>query len=242
MGRFSCLTLLLAAVISACGSSGDEKKAAPKYAATPRKALESWVTSVREGDVEMMCRLLGPRSRCSEPAKRAFIETKFLPHVRGEMRGLEGDLHYGAIDIGAPEKRIVIGVVFGKSPTGYAVPIRRGMSQWSVDEEQSLTIGFPTIALERPDPGTALVRRRTDVAFSARAYDSGSNYPNAALWIDGRHVSGRLDIIGGPSGFGWERVRWIGALRLVPGQHVMVAAVKGGGGIARTSAWLLTVR
>jgi hypothetical protein len=46
MGRFSCLILLLAAVISGCGSSGDEKKAAPEYAATPRKALESRVTAV----------------------------------------------------------------------------------------------------------------------------------------------------------------------------------------------------
>ena len=47
MRRFSCLILLLSAVISGCGSSGDEKKAAPEYAATPRKALESWVTAVR---------------------------------------------------------------------------------------------------------------------------------------------------------------------------------------------------
>jgi hypothetical protein len=83
------------------------------------------------------------------------------------------------------------------------------------------------------------------------AWDAGSNYPNAALWIDSRHVTGRLDVHPArglqpiprdESSYGMEPVRWIGAARLIPGRHVMVAAVKGDGGIARTSAWLLTVR
>jgi hypothetical protein len=105
--------LLVAVVIAGCASSGDagDENAAPEYAATPRKALESWVTAVRAGDIEMMCRLLGPRS-----CMTTLEETKFLPLVRAEMRGLKGDLHYGAIDIGAPEARIVIGVVSGESP------------------------------------------------------------------------------------------------------------------------------
>ena len=162
MGRFSCLILLFVAVISACGSSGDGKKAAPEYAATPRKALESWVTAVREGDIEMMCRLLHPARKVAvgeqrQPldCKRPFIENKLLPHVRAEMRGLKGELHYGAIEIGGPEKRIVIGVVSGESPLAYAALVRRGMTQWSIKEEFSLG-GFPQIVLERPDPRAAL--------------------------------------------------------------------------------------
>src|SRR5215207_7539736 len=139
LGQSCCLILLLAALISGCGSSGKEnnEKAAPEYAATPRKALESWVSAVRGGEVEMMCRLLHPHSRCSGPDE-AYIEPKFLRHVRAEMRGLKGDLHYGAIDIGAPESRIVIGVVSGESPVAYAVPVSRGLTQWSIKEEFSL--------------------------------------------------------------------------------------------------------
>jgi hypothetical protein len=245
-----CLILLLTAVIAGCGSTGGKKNAAPEYAATPRKVLESWVTAVREGDFEMMCRLLHPRSRCSGPDE-AYIEPKFLRHVRGEMRGLNGDLHYGAIDIGAPESRIVIGVVSGESPIAYAVPVLRGLTQWSIKEEFSDPGGFARIVLERPDPGAALASGRTGIAFSALAWDAGSNYPNAALWIDSRHVNGRLDVHPAhglqpvprdESSYGMEPVRWIGAAKLLPGRHVMVAAVKGDGGIARTSAWLLTVR
>jgi hypothetical protein len=205
------------------------------------------VSAVRAGDIEMMCRLLGPDSRCSD--RKAFMETKFLPHVRAEMRGLNGDLHYGAIDIGAPENRIVIGVVSGESPAAYAVLVRRGVTQWSIKEEFSFG-GFARIVLERPDPGAALASGRTGIAFSALAWDAGSNYPNAALWIDSRHVNGRLDVYPahglqpahGEDSYGMEAVRWIGAAKLLPGRHVMVAAVKGDGGIARTSAWLLTVR
>jgi hypothetical protein len=126
MRRFSCLILLFAAVISACGGSDDEKNAAPEYATTPRKALESWVAAVREGDVEMMCRLLNATSGCDTPEKRSFVKAKLLPHVRAEMRGLTGDLHYGAINIGGSERRRVIGVVSGESPVAYAVPVTRG--------------------------------------------------------------------------------------------------------------------
>jgi len=243
--------ILFASVISGCGSSGDEKKAAPEYAATPRKSLESWVTAVRAGDTETMCRLLGPRNRCDHRDKKGFIERRFLPHVRAEMRGLKGDLHYGAIDIGAPENRIVIGVVSGESPVAYSVLIRRGATQWSIKEEDHFG-GFARIVLEYPDPTAALAPGPTAIAFSALAWDAGSNYPNAALWIDGRHVTGRLDIHPArrlqptqpedPNSFGMEPIRWIGAARFVPGRHVMAAAVKGAGGIARTSAWLLTVQ
>jgi hypothetical protein len=245
----SCLILLLATVIAGCGSTDGKKNAAPEYAATPRKSLESWVTAVRAGDTEMMCRLLRPHSRCSGP-EEAFIEPKFLRHVRAEMRGLEGDLHYGAIDIGAPESRIVIGVVSGESPVAYAVPVLRGLTQWSINEEFSFD-GFARIVLERPDPGAPLASGRTGIAFSALAWDAGSNYPNAAVWIDSRHITGRLDVHPArgllpvprnESSYGMEPVRWIGAAKLLPGRHVMVAAVKGDGGIARTSAWLLTVR
>ena len=196
LARFACLILLLAAVISGCGSSGDEsdENAAPEYAATPRKSLESWVTAVRAGDIEMMCRLLHPHSRCSGPDE-AYIEPKFLRHVRAEMRGLKGDLHYGAIDIGAPESRIVIGVVSGESPVAYAVPVSRGLTQWSIKEEDDSLGGFARIVLERPDP-RALASGRTEIAFSGLAWDAGSNYPNAALWID---QSARHRALGHPS-------------------------------------------
>ena len=232
-------------------SSGEEENAAPDYAATPRKTLESWVTAVRAGVIGMMCRLLGPRNRCTKPDKKAFMTRKFLPHVRAETRGLKGDLHYGAIDIGGPENRIVIGVVSGESPMAYAVLVRRGMTQWSIKEEDHFG-GFARIVLERPDPtAPPLASGPAQIAFSALAWDAGSNYPNAALWIDSRHVNGRLDIHPAhalkadpddPNSFGMEPIRWIGAVALLPGRHVMVAGVKGAGGIARTSAWLLTVQ
>ena len=242
--------ILFASVISGCGSSGDEKKAAPEDAATPRKSLESWVTAVRAGDTETMCRLLGPRNRCDHRDKKGFMERRFLPHVRAEMRGLKGDLQYGAIDIGNPENRIVIGVVSGDSPIAYAVLVRRGTTQWSIKEEDH-NGGFARIVLERPDPGVALASGRTDISFSALAWDAGSNYPNAALWIDSRHVTGRVDFhpvhglqpaLPRDESFGMEPIRWIGAAKLLPGRHVMVAAVKGSIGIARTSAWVVTVR
>ncbi|HYZ93923.1 MAG TPA: hypothetical protein VFA34_16240, partial [Actinomycetota bacterium] len=181
---------------------------------------------------------------------KSFVQKKLLPHVRAEMHGLKGDLHYGAIDIGAPENRIVIGVVSGESPIAYAVLIRRGRTQWSIKEEDDFG-GWPRIVLERPDPATSLASGRTEIAFSAMAWDAGSNYPNAALWIDGRHINGDLDVHPAhalkpdprdPNSFGMEPVRWRGAARLDPGRHVMAAAVKGASGIARTAAWVLRVR
>jgi hypothetical protein len=231
---------LLAAVISGCGGSekeNDEKQAAPEYAATPRKALESWVTAVRAGDIEMMCRLLGPR-----PCKNALVENRVLPLVRAEMRGLKGDLDYGAIDIGAPEARIVIGVVSGDSPAAYAVPVARGRTQWSIDDEEGLWPWAtpPRAVLERPDPSAALAHGRTPISFTASADRPGSNYPNAELWIDSRHVGGRLDI-DGDEYRDMAEVRWIGAARLLPGRHVMVAGLKGDGGVS-ANAWVLTVR
>jgi hypothetical protein len=133
--RSSCLLLLIAAVISGCGGANDEKNAAPEYAATPRKSLESWVAAVRAGDIEMMCRLLGPR-----PCKKALVKKNLLPAVRAEIRRLQGDLHYGSIDIGAPEARGVIGVVSGESPDAFAVPVARGKTQWIIDDEELLGV------------------------------------------------------------------------------------------------------
>jgi hypothetical protein len=262
--RSTCLILCIAAVIAGCGSSGNDshENAAPEYATTPRRSLESWVNAVRAGDIEMMCRLLHPPPtaavvevrrrmglgpRCNKP----FVQKKLLPHVRAEMHGLKGDLHYGAIDIGAPETRIVIGVVSGESPPiAYAVLVRRGRTQWSIKEEDDFG-GWPRIALERPDPAAPLASGRTEIAFSAMAWDAGSNYPNAELWIDAQHINGDLDIHPAhalkpdprdPNSFGMEPVRWRGAARLGPGRHVMAAAVKGASGIARIAAWVLSVR
>jgi hypothetical protein len=237
------VVLLLAVVAAGCGSSGDtsEENAAPEYAATPRKSLESWVTAVRTGE-SMMCRLLGPR-----PCKTALVKNNLLPAVRAEMRGLNGELHYGAIDIGAPEARIVIGVVSGDSPVAYAVPVARGTTQWSIDDEETLGPTPPRAVLERPDPATPLESGRTQISFTAAAHRPGSNYPGAELWIDSRHVDGRLHLDIPPSldthaeRIDLEKVRWIGAAPLLPGRHVIVAGVKGDGGVS-ADAWVLTVR
>jgi hypothetical protein len=245
--RLSCLILLLAAVISGCGSSGDEKNAAPEYAATPRKALESWVTAVRAGDTEMMCRLLSTRN-CT------LVESKLLPHVRAEMRGLKGDLHYGATGRGPG---VVIGVVSGESPAAYAVKVTRGKTQWMISEESYVPGLAPRIVLERPDPAAVLPSGRTAISFLASAFTPGSVYPDAELWIDSRHVNGRLacpcaDIspphegCSCPTGRGaynsLETLRWIGATRLLPGKHVMVAAVRSEDAGISANAWILTVR
>jgi hypothetical protein len=258
IGRFSCLILLLLAVISGCGSSGDEKKAAPEYAATPRKALESWVSAVREGDIEMMCRLLYPHRACDE----AFVESK-LPNIRAEMRGLTGELQYGAVGQGP---RGVIGVVSGESSAAYAVKVFRGITQWVIAREARYVPGVAPIVLEHPDPATVLASGRTAISFLTYDYTTGSVYPGAELWIDGRHVDGHLDCVCGdvpdrraecscPTSprrrganpdyekAGYETMRWIGAARLRPGRHVMVAAVRGDGpGLDGANAWVLTVR
>jgi hypothetical protein len=239
LARLSLL-LLLAPLISGCGSSseGSDKTTAPEYAATPRKALESWVTAVRAGDTEMVCRLLIPRTACATPGKEAFIETKFLPHVRAEMRGLNGELHYGGIGLGSPA---LIGVVSGESPTAYAVRVIRGKTQWWISQESYAPGLVPRIILNHPDPAAVLASGRTPISFTAWAYTPGSVYPNAALWIDSRHLDGRL-AIGPEKGFELERVRWIGAAQLLPGRHVMVAAVRSGDGALPANAWILTVR
>lgn len=166
IGRFSCLILLLLAVISGCGSSGDEKKAAPEYAATPRKALESWVSAVREGDIEMMCRLLYPHRACDE----AFVESK-LPNIRAEMRGLTGELQYGAVGQGP---RGVIGVVSGESSAAYAVKVFRGITQWVIAREARYVPGVAPIVLEHPDPATVLASGRTAISFLTYDYTTGS--------------------------------------------------------------------
>jgi hypothetical protein len=238
--------VLLAAVLGGCGSeTGGENKAggakkAPEYAATPRKSLESWVAAVRSGDIEMMCRLLGPR-----PCNKSSVEKNLLPAVRAEMRGLKGEIHYGAIDLGLTEARVVIGVVTGESPDAYAVPVARGKTQWSIDDEELLSDRpSPTAVLLHPNPATVLAQGRTKISVLASADRPGSNYPNAELWIDSRHVDGRIVIPPfDPEGeqFDAERVRWVGAARLRPGRHVMVAGVKGDGGVS-ANAWVLTVR
>ena len=119
------------------------------------------------------------------------METKFLPQVRAETRGLKGDLHYGAIDIGGPE--VLIGVVSGESPAAYAVRMVRGKTHWRISEETYARGLVPQIVLERPDPAAVLASGRTAISFTAWAYTPGSVYPNAELWIDSRHVDGHLD-------------------------------------------------
>jgi hypothetical protein len=170
---------LLAAITSGCGGTsneGDEKRA-PEYAATPRRSLESSVTAVRAGDIEMMCRLLYPRSVCAAPNKEALMETKFLPHVRAEMRGLKGDLRYGAIDNGGPE--LLIGVVSGESPAAYAVQMVRGKTQWRISEENYDPGLVPRIVLNHPDPADVRASGRTEIYITAWAYTPRSVYPNS---------------------------------------------------------------
>jgi hypothetical protein len=232
--RSTYLTLFLAAVLVGCGSSGDasDENAAPEYAATPRKSLESWVAAVRAGDTEMMGRLL-LGNYTGKPG--------FLRHVRAEMRGLKGDLRYGAVDIGGPEASVVIGVVSGDSPFAYAVPVVRGRTQWSISPEAYAPDYVPKIVLNHPDPAAVLASGRTAISFTAWAYTPGSVYPNAELWVDSRHVNGRLDP-GPDRGFAMERSRWTGAARLPAGRHVMVAAVREAMGGLAANAWILTVQ
>jgi hypothetical protein len=258
--RSVCFILLLTAVISGCGGTGREKNAAPEYAATPRKALESWVTAVREGDIEMMCRLLTPHKRaCDE----GFVETSLLPSARAEMRGLMGELHYGAVGHGP---RGVIGVVSGESSAAYAVKVFRGITQWVIAWEARYVPGVAPIVLERPAPAIVLASGRTAISFLTFDYTTGSVYPNAELWLDGRHVNGGLGCLcgdvpdrraecscptsprrrGAPrdvAGGDLKTMRWTGAARLLPGRHVIVGAIRGDGpGLEGANAWVLTVR
>lgn len=260
LARSSCLILFLAAVLVGCGSSGDasDENAAPEYAATPRKALESWVSAVREGDIEMMCRLLSPHRACDE----ANVESE-LPSIRAEMRGLTGELHYGAVGQGP---RGVIGVVSGESSLAYAVKVFRGITQWVIAWEARYVPGVAPIVLQGPAPATVLASGRTAISFLTFDYTTGSVYPNAELWIDGRHVNGGLGCLCGDvpdlraecscptsprrrgvprdvAGGDLKTMRWTGAARLLPGRHVIVAAIRGDGpGLEGANAWVLSVR
>ena len=225
------LALLL---LAACGgedggaSANHPKKAAPGYAATPRKALESWVTAVRAGDVEMICRLLPQREACST----SLVKTSLLPHVREEMQGLRGSLRYGAVNIA--RGYTLFGVVSSESHEAYSVGVARGMRQWSVRRE-----GAARIVLDRPDPAVPQASGRREISFTTWA-PRGSGYPYTGLWIDGRRVNvERLDL--GPEEAGLTRARWTGAARLARGRHVLVAGVRGHGAF-EARAWVVVVR
>ena len=89
VGPSASLILLLAAVIVGCGGggeAGDEKEAAPKYAATPHRALESWVTAVRAGNKKILAiavsRLLLPDQLAEF---RDFQLAEFRDFVRREL-------------------------------------------------------------------------------------------------------------------------------------------------------------
>lgn len=142
----------------------------------------------------------------------------------------------------------------------------RGITQWVIAREARYVPGVAPIVLEHPDPATVLASGRTAISFLTYDYTTGSVYPGAELWIDGRHVDGHLDCVCGdvpdrraecscPTSprrrganpdyekAGYETMRWIGAARLRPGRHVMVAAVRGDGpGLDGANAWVLTVR
>jgi hypothetical protein len=245
VGFASLVLTAILTVVAGCGSSGEasgkketapEHAAATEYAATPRKALESWVTAVRSRDVKMICRLLRPLRGCaSYHDELAGVETE-----RKEMGGLRGRLQFGFVKFGEGEGHgtVGIGVVYGESPAAYAVLLGRGKTHWRIDPGWGVTGGSREIVLERPDPAAVLAGGRTDISFRGLAAASGSNEPNAALWLDGRHVVGRLTI-GAEKRF--TPIRWLGAPRLRPGHHLIVAGIRDVFGIA-VSAWRLTVR
>ena len=71
-------------------------------------------------------------------------------------------------------------------------------------------------AFERPNPAIPLNTGRREISFSASAERPGSNYPNAELWIDSRHVDWRLDIrsnLPHHERIDLQKVPWIGAAR-----------------------------
>jgi hypothetical protein len=196
------------------------------------------VRAVRKRDVQMVCRLLRPMRGCAS----YHDELAGIEAARKEMRGLTGKLHFGFVKFGEGEGHgtLGIGVVYGESPAAYAVLLDRGTSQWRIDPGWGVTSGSPQIVLDRPDPAAALPSGRTGITFSAWARAAGSNEPNAALWIDSRHVEGRLEIEP-ENKVGLTRIRWLGAPRLRPGRRIIVAGVRDVFGIA-VSAWRLTVR
>ena len=114
----------------------------------------------------MMCRLLSPHRACDE----AFVESE-LPNIRAEMRGLTGELHYGAVGQGP---RGVIGVVSGESSAAYAVKVFRGITQWVIAWEALYVPDSAPIVLERPDPATVLASGRTAISFLTWDYTTGS--------------------------------------------------------------------
>jgi hypothetical protein len=237
--RTSSLLIVLFPVLTMGCGSGDDVRAVrqpdPSFAATPRKALESWVTAVRSRDVEMTCRLLRPMRGCATHDELAGVEAE-----RKEMGGLRGRLHFGFVKFGEGEGHgtVGIGLVYGQSPAAYAVLLDRGTTHWRIDPGWDVTGGSREIVLERPNPAAVLPTGHTVISFRGLAAASGSNDPNAALWLDGRHVVGRL-VRGAEERF--TPIRWVGAPRLRPGRHVIVAAIRDVFGIA-VSAWRLTVR
>jgi hypothetical protein len=116
-----------------------------------------------------------------------------------------------------------------------------GGPRWSISPEAYAPDYAPKIVLDNPDPAAVLTSGRTAISFTAWAYTPGSVYPNAELWIDSRHVDGRLSP-GPDRGFALERSRWIGAARLLPGRHVIVAAVREAMGGLAANALILTIQ
>ena len=237
MALAACVLLAMGLLaLTACGGhesedqrpASEQEKAAPGYAATPRRALEAWVTAVQAGDVEMICRLLPPRDGCSS----SLVKTSLFPHVREEMKGLTGTLRYGAVNVA--NGYTLFGVVSGDSAEAYSVPVARGMQQWSVRKESAARI-----VLDRPDPPIARARGRTEISFTTWA-PMGSGYPITSLWIDSRRVKVRRDVIG-PIEDGLTRAHWTAVARLLPGRHLLVAGVRGHGAL-EARAWVVTVR
>lgn len=213
--------------MSAADHRRKEASAAPRYAATPRAVLESWVTAVRIGDTGEMCRLRHVRAECSAP-----MLNEQLPTIRAEMDGLEGRLRYGALDIA--RGHTLIGVVSGDSPFAYAVPVSRGSRQWGIRPESHEDARFAKrVVLTQPDPMRILARGPTEISFTVW---SPTRYPD--IWINGRAVKGRWQE-DAYDGFVY-RMRGTGVARLSPGRNMMVV-VSRGYPIAAW-AWVLTAR
>jgi hypothetical protein len=255
--RPTCLALALALVaVAACGgdSSGSrdrstttEQKAARTYASTPRKALESWVAAARAGDLDMICRLLRPQTACATPAGRSSL----LSRVQEEMRGLSGDVRYGAVNAarGVESGNTLIGVVSGSSPRAYAVPLARGVTQWNILNEFYSPSPRATAAgavpherrinLNRPNPAVPLTSGRAQISVTFWA-GYGSGFPLRDVWIDGRRIDGRYEVHPEDSTGSLTPAHWTGTAQLRSGRHLLVAVVRGSPLTAR--AWLLTVR
>lgn len=151
-----------------------------------------------------------------------------LPKIRAEMRGLKGELRYGAVNVG--RGHTLIGVVSGDSASAYAVPVSRGSRQWGVRPEPS---GDPPpssqhVLLKQPDPGRTLARGPTRVSFTLSSPGVGpgnSGYVYPDVWINGRPVEGRFQVEAQRMSF--SRVRWTRLARLSPGRNIMVVLRRG---------------